>query len=224
MKKFSYSIADRITPRNEFVFNFCGEVKGKTILDIGCGFRWYEKMAVANKAKSITGIEPEEKYFYNARNEVPAAKFLTGTAVKLPFKKSSFNKVIMLEVLEHLSPGKESLCLKEINRVLVSGGEFILSTPNKHLISCLLDPAWYFGHRHYNLKFIKDLAEKNGFIVKEVFIYGGFWEMIRMIPHYFFKWIFNSEDPLKNFFEAMIQRDKENPSNFAYLYIKSIKK
>ncbi len=223
MKKFSDLIENRITPRNDFVFEFCGNVKGKTILDIGCSFGWYEKMAVENGVKSIVGMEPDEKLFHQAKKEVPQASYVVGSAESLPFSNSSFDRVLMLEVLEHLPPKTEQKPILEIFRILKPNGEFILSTPNRHPLSCLLDPAWYFGHRHYSLNFIRKLIEKNGFIIKKVFIYGGFWELFRMIPHYFFKWLFKSEDPFKKLWEKKITSDKDNPNNYAYLYIKAVK-
>lgn len=223
MKNFSDSIEDRITPRNNFVFEFCGDVKGKTILDIGCSFGWYEKMAVENGVKSIIGVEPDKKFFHYARKEVPQANFVEGSAEHLPCKDSYFDKVVMLEVLEHLPLGSENFAVMEVFRVLKPNGEFILSTPNKHPLSCLLDPAWYFGHRHYSLNFIRKLLKYNGFTVQNEFVYGGFWELFRMLPHYFFKWILKKEDPFKNYFEKKIAVDKNNPNNFAYIYIKSTK-
>ena len=54
---------ERQTPRHEFIIDFCGDLKGKKILDIGCSFGWFEKHAIENKSKKIVGIEPEEKYF-----------------------------------------------------------------------------------------------------------------------------------------------------------------
>lgn len=223
MKGFSYSIKERMTPRNDFVFKFCGEVKEKNILDIGCGFGWYEKMAVENCAGSIIGIEPDEKSFRNARNEVKGAHFKIGTAIKLPFKNSSFDKVVMLEVLEHLPKNTEEKALEEISRVLKPGGELVISTPNLHFLSCLLDPVWLFGHRHYRLSQIIDILKRKGFSVERTFIYGGFWELIRMCPHYLFKWLLNAEDPLKIFFEKKMLPDRDNPNNFAYIYIKARK-
>ena len=224
MKKFSYSIQERVTPRNEFVFDFCGNVKGKNVLDIGCSFGWYEKLAIENGVKNIVGIEPVINNFHQVEKEIPKAKFIIGSAENLPFEDSYFNKVVILEVLEHLPKNTENKSIKEIKRVLIKNGDLILSTPNKHIFSCLLDPAWYFGHRHYSLKRIKNLLENNGFVIKEVFIYGGFWELFRMIPHYIFKFIFKAEDPFKKYFENKIKKDKNYPNNFAYLYIKAVKR
>lgn len=223
MKKFSDSIENRITPRNNFVFEFCGNVKGKTVLDIGCSFGWYEKMAVENGVRLVVGMEPDEKLFHQAKKEVPQASYVVGSAENIPFSNSFFNKVVMLEVLEHLPSGAEQKTIKEVFRILKLDGEFILSTPNRHPLSCLLDPAWYFGHRHYSLNYIRKLIEKNGFTVEKVFIYGGFWELFRMIPHYFFKWILKKEDPFKKFFGGKIISDKDNPNNYAYLYIRAVK-
>lgn len=224
MKRFSYFIKERITPRNEFVFNFCGDVKGKKILDIGCGFGWYEKMAIEAGAKEVIGLEPEEKNFHQARKESPRARFVIGSALNLPFSDSSFDKVVILEVLEHLPKGVENKVFSETFRVLKPKGELVVSTPNLHFLSCLLDPIWLFGHRHYSLSQVTAMIKNTGFTVERVFIYGGFWELARMYPHYLFKWAFKAEDPFKKFFEKKMLPDKNNPKNFAYIYIKATKR
>ncbi len=221
--KFSYSIKDRLTPRHDFIEKFCGNLKGERILDIGCSFGWLEQFALKEKASEAVGIEPEEKLFFNARQEVPQAKFIIGRAEKLPFRDRTFDKVIMLEVLEHLLPGREEKAFAEANRVLAPSGTFILSTPNFGLLNILLDPAWFLGHRHYRLSWLKKELVKAGFKIEKVFFYGGFWEMFRMIPHYIFKWILRREDPFKSFFEKKMALDQKKEGT-AFIYIRAVKK
>lgn len=225
MDKFSYSIESRLTPRHDFILDFCGKIKDKKIVDIGCGFGWFEKVAIKKGARKVIGIEPSKKYIEEAKFQVDDSKveFLIGKAGKLPLKDNCFDKAIMLEVLEHIPNGSEAQSIKEINRVLKKNGELILSTPKNGLYTILLDPAWFFGHRHYSLEKLKSLLETNGFLIKEVFIYGGFWEMFRMFPHYFFKWVLHTEDPFKHFFEKKMAKDKDNPNNIACIYIRAAK-
>lgn len=46
-----------------------------------------------------------------------------------PYKDASFDAVLLLEVLEHISPFETLKVLKEINRLLIKGGKFIVSVP-----------------------------------------------------------------------------------------------
>lgn len=224
MTRFSYEIEKRMTPRNRFVIDYCGEVKGKKILDIGCSFGWLEKDLIAKGAKKVVGIEPEERFFYDARKEVPEAEFKLGSALKIPFKDNTFDMVIFLEVLEHLPKGNERKAFMEIARVLKKNGNLVFSAPNRHPISCLLDQAWFLGHRHYDLAFIKRILTENNFIIDNVFLYGGIWELLRMTSHYFFKWALGREDPLKNFFNERIKNDGKKKNGFAYIYLEATKK
>ncbi len=221
--KFSYSIKDRLTPRHDFIKKFCGSLAGKRILDIGCSFGWLEKFALEKGALEAVGIEPEERSFFNARREVPRAKFKIGRAEKLPFKDGAFNKVIMLEVLEHLPRGQEKRAFAEVNRVLAPSGTFILSTPNFTPLNVLLDPAWFFGHRHYSLSWLEKELAKTGFKIEKATLYGGFWEVFRMIPHYIFKWFFWWEDPFRGFFEEKMKLEQKKEGT-AIIYIRAIKK
>jgi len=222
--KYSYSINRRITPQNIFSFNFCGSVKGKDILDIGCSFGWFEKKVLEKGAKRVVGIEPKEEFFYGAKKEVPEAEFKLGSATKIPFKDESFDMVVMFEVLEHLSAGTERQAFKEIHRVLKPGGKLVMSTPNKSLFSCLLDPAWYFGHRHYTGSDLIDMIQKEGFVIEKMIIKGGFWELISVISHYIFKWIFKSEDPFRNFFAKKTAMELKEKNGFNSIFLKAVKK
>lgn len=222
--KFGYTIEHRLTGRHKKSFDFVGDVKDMVILDIGCSFGWFEKMAIENGCKNVIGIEPEEKFFYEAKREVPKAIFKRGSALDIPFKDKSFDIVVMFDVLEHLPKGTEMIALKEIKRVLKIGGKLILSTPLNHWWSNLMDLAWYFGHRHYSDKQLKKMLETVGFKIDKVEKRGGFFEMINIILLYIFKWIFKREIPFKRFFEKKREKEYFSKKNgFVTLFIKAVK-
>lgn len=206
MKKFSSSISSRLTGRHKYSFKFSGSVKGKTVLDVGSSFGWFEKFATASGVKKIIGIEPDET-FYKAKREVPKATFKQGSALNIPEKNGSFDLVVMFDVIEHLPIGTEIRALKEIHRVLKPGGTFAMSTDFDRTISKIMDPAWYFGHRHYTHEKLKSLFEKSGLKIVKFETRGGFFEITGTILLYIFKWIFKSEIPFKAFFER--QKDIE---------------
>lgn len=152
-------------------------IRNKKVLDIGCWTGQFEKLAIGT-AKEIVGLEPDTDAVTFAKKTIPQAKFLVGTAEKLPFKNGSFDAITFLDVIEHIPAHTEIRCLKEIYRVLKPHGMVILSTNNKHLISVLFDPAfWAFGHRHYGKDELRNMLNKTGFNTKHVIISGGFWRI-----------------------------------------------
>jgi len=224
MKKYSSTISERLTGRHKFSFALCGDIKGLSVLDVGSSFGWFERFALAAGVKKVVGIEPEEESFYKARKEVSKAVFKRGTALKIPEKDSSYDLVVMFDVIEHIPVGTEDQALKEIYRVLKKGGSFIMSTDYDLWISKIMDPAWYFGHRHYGEQKLKKLFTKAGFHVDQVEKRGGFFEIIGTILLYVFKWIFRSEVPFKNF----INRQKdieylEKKDGIVTIFVKSTK-
>ena len=57
------------------------------------------------------------------------ADIIRASATYLPFRDMSFNKVSMLEVLEHLDKKDSILAIDEVYRVLKNGGKSMISTP-----------------------------------------------------------------------------------------------
>lgn len=58
----------------------------RDILDIGCGFGWFELLALDRGAKSITGVEPTEADLSTARKhlEHENVRFAVASALELP--------------------------------------------------------------------------------------------------------------------------------------------
>ena len=125
----------------------------------------------------------------------------------------------MWEVLEHLPKNTEKKAFQEINRVLKPRGSLYISTPNKTFWSCVLDPAWYFGHRHYNKTNISKLLHNSDFDIKIVKYGGGFYELISMILLYIFKWFFRSEIPFKTWFDKKRDCEYFSNSGFATIFV-----
>jgi 2-polyprenyl-3-methyl-5-hydroxy-6-metoxy-1,4-benzoquinol methylase len=94
----------------------------------------------------------------------------------------------MLEVIEHIPAGTEKQVIAEIQRRILKGsGLFLLSTPNRHFISNIMDPGFFFGHRHYDVKKLVKLITEIGFSVKEYITRGGLSAMIAINIFYFNK-------------------------------------
>ena len=88
------------------------------VLDAGCG----EGVLVDEYASrlQITGLDAH----------YASARVTTGSLMALPFPNGSFDRALCLDVLEHLAYEDQPRALAELARVLVPGGELLVSVPN----------------------------------------------------------------------------------------------
>ena len=97
---------------NEAIYDLKDIVKGKKVVDIGCGYG-RNKDLVESVGGEWIGVEPFEG----------GAHTVVGDAENLPFEDNTFDVVIMDAVLEHIPDvGK---AISEVARVLKPGGVFI---------------------------------------------------------------------------------------------------
>lgn len=106
-----------------------------------------------------------------------------GDLAHLPFRDETFDLALCLEVLEHLP--EPLVALKELNRVLRSGGRLYFSVPmawHQHQ-----KPYDYYRYTSFGLRY---LFEQAGFEVAEIRPTGGyFWFMsiqFQMLSHWVF--------------------------------------
>jgi ubiquinone/menaquinone biosynthesis C-methylase UbiE len=196
----------KITGRLKFSTEFVSDkdIKSKKILDIGCGFGWFELNALKKGVKQIAGIEISSEDLKAARENIKdkRAIFKVGGGLKVPFKDSYFDTVVAWEVIEHIPKNTENKMFQEVNRVLKSNGVFYLSTPYNSFLATVFDPAfWLIGHRHYSKNKLIMFGEKNKFTVLNMYIKGRFWSLASLFNMYVSKWIFRREPIFKIFFE-----------------------
>jgi ubiquinone/menaquinone biosynthesis C-methylase UbiE len=104
-----------------------GNVKGKKILDIGCGTGIYAKI-LSRKGARVCGIDISEEMIKIAKKENPKIEFKIGDIEKLPYKNKEFDIILAALVLEYLPSWDRSL--KEVRRVLKKNGIFVFSMGN----------------------------------------------------------------------------------------------
>ena len=106
---------------------------------------------------------------------------------KLPFRNSSFDVVVALDVLEH---GDDSRALKEVKRVLRPGGMVVISVPAYQWLWSKWDEV--LGHkRRYRRSKLVEAVGKHGFNVLRA-TYYNLWSLpfavvIRNIKTMWFK-------------------------------------
>ena len=120
-------------------------VPGMSVLDVGCGrgeiLLHAARVVGFDYAVSAMEITAE---FLNTQTDVGQILIHLGNAQRLPYLDKSFDRVFMLDVVEHLYPTELHRALTEIRRVLRPGGKLIIHTmPN----------TWYyrFGYPMFRL-------------------------------------------------------------------------
>lgn len=143
--------------RRELIKLLIASRNPKKVLDIGSGTG--ETLSFLKKLfpkSAFTGIDilPEAARYTKKRGH----KAFVGNAAKLPFKKNSFDLILILDVIEHI---KDDLgVLKEAKRVLAPGGVIIITAPAMPFMWSAHDKNQ--GHfRRYTPRRFEALAEKS---------------------------------------------------------------
>lgn len=105
---------------------------GLRVLDAGCGWgygtHWARTLGCA-----VTGIDLGFDQLRWARASLPAAGSLGLTqanAKQLPFRDASFDRLISVEMMEHVFRPDRPAVFAEFARVVKPGGRIAISTPN----------------------------------------------------------------------------------------------
>lgn len=97
-------------------------------LNIGVGNGFLEEYAIKQRW-NIHSVDPNEAPIKRLRRKGLEAKI--GCIEALPYKDSTFDVVFCSEILEHLSSEQLGVGLKEVYRVLKSGGYFLGTVPDQ---------------------------------------------------------------------------------------------
>ncbi len=112
---------------------------GQTILDIACG-RGEVPAIACQKGASGIGLDYSEAslQFASRVREVHGSgaantmELVRADASILPFESESFDRVTMLDIIEHLVPDQLDAMFREVYRVLKTGGYAVIHTlPNR---------------------------------------------------------------------------------------------
>ena len=117
--------------------SFLGPLKGKRLLEVGCGYGLFLAICQKNGIKA-EGVEPASQEFYKYTlkfsKEILERCSLTKDLIKnargekLPYKNNTFDVVVSLYTLEHVQDVQK--VLKESIRVLKPGGHLYCVVPN----------------------------------------------------------------------------------------------
>jgi len=130
--------ADKIMARELSVIQRYIDVRGRRVLDFGCG-AGASSVVWGKMGAVVTGVEPDAQLVAAARLRI-AEEGLQDTVsmlhcpdtAHLPFADESFQVCIWNAVIEHIPPSHRAVYIRECWRILEPGGYWYLTeTPNR---------------------------------------------------------------------------------------------
>ncbi len=110
------------------------------VLDVGCKSGRFT-IILKQENIDVVGLDfnvAQLRETVQLKSKVSFPPFVIGDAERLPFKDESFNKVICIDLLEHLL--KPHALLEESKRLLKPNGVVILITPSRHFPGFTTNP------------------------------------------------------------------------------------
>ena len=107
--------------------------KGDNVLDAACGSGVLTDLIAGHEASKVTGVDFNEAAIRFCKSTYTKTNldFFTLDLTQKHFDESTFDKIVMLETIEHLEPDVADVILKNLHYYLKPGGKLVLSTPNK---------------------------------------------------------------------------------------------
>ncbi|HTT79636.1 MAG TPA: class I SAM-dependent methyltransferase [Stellaceae bacterium] len=102
-------------------------LRGKRVLDLGCGYGWFCRWARAEGAAQVLGIDVSEKMLARARRDTldAAISYRQADLETLDLPESGFDLVYSSLALHYIA-GLDRL-LAQVHRALAPGGRFVFS-------------------------------------------------------------------------------------------------
>ncbi len=126
--------------RLDIVFNelLPGDIRGKRLLDAGCGTGHFSRSAAERGAK-VTSMDIGERLLEKVAEKCETER-IVGSVLQMPFEDNSFDLIISTEVIEHTPTPYAAV--SELYRVLRPSGILALTVPNRFWKwSCILANA-----------------------------------------------------------------------------------
>lgn len=134
------------------------------ILDIGCGTGGMFK--VLSKYGKIWGIDRSKDAVHYARLRNYSEEVVEADIDKLPFENNFFDVTVCFDVLYHKWVKDDVTALKEMNRVLKSGGILVIREASYNWLRSQHDKLVWTNHR-FNKKELVMKLEQAGFKVEK---------------------------------------------------------
>lgn len=176
--------------KKEFLKEFIDAKKSDKVMNVGVGWASFAEIMLENDVKEMWGADIDKRKIEKAEKRTKKTKFIYLDAQEWSpeLKESYFDKVTLFEVLEHIPDDLSTL--KNINKMLKSNGELIISVPTKCFSQAISPLNWIVHKRHYSEKSIKDILKKTGFEPVETEYVGNWLFNINLYTYLFLEYLF----------------------------------
>jgi ubiquinone/menaquinone biosynthesis C-methylase UbiE len=137
------------------------------VLDVGCGTGFLIQYLQSHYQLDgeVVGLDVSEHALQFCRQR-GARKLILGSATAVPLPSKSFDLIVCIDTIQHLSPaGADNLAIAEFARLLVPQGLLYLRT-NSRLGHLQLEGADHDQYRRYDLTTVCALLQSAGFSVE----------------------------------------------------------
>jgi SAM-dependent methyltransferase len=112
---------------DEVMLRLAGDVRGKRVLDVGCGEGRFCRILgmCGGRGAVTTGLDPTAPLLSTARARDRDGAYVEGVAERLPFGDGSFDVVVSYLTLIDIAGYREAI--GEMARVLVPGGRLLIA-------------------------------------------------------------------------------------------------
>jgi ubiquinone/menaquinone biosynthesis C-methylase UbiE len=117
------------------------ELRGRAVLDLGCGFGWFCRWAREQRAARVLGIDVSEKMLTRARDTTqdPAITYNRADMEQLELPPESFGLVYSSLALHYV--GDLDALMAKVYRSLVPGGSLVVSVEHP-IFTAPTQPGW----------------------------------------------------------------------------------
>lgn len=152
-------------------------LNGKSVLDVGCGSGYYMNYFSKN-GFDVKGLEPNPDMVNECKRLFGKCFVVNDIAENVPkhFKKSSFDNMVMIDVLEHIE--NDVHVLKQCHNILKGKGRLVIVVPAYQWLWGKRDVR--YGHyRRYGEKQLKKLVVSSGFRILKL----RYWNTSLLLPY-----------------------------------------
>ncbi len=140
------------------------------VLELGCSSGF-----LTEHLGKVTAIDTSEGMLEITRKKNPLAKCIHADMFELPFKISSFDKVVTMRVWNHLDENDLRKAIRESRRVLKKNGHLIFDAEDKSFLRRFVSVIYKFIFRptgykiyQYSLRELYNLLKNEGFMIEKV--------------------------------------------------------
>ncbi|HKV83917.1 MAG TPA: class I SAM-dependent methyltransferase [Ktedonobacterales bacterium] len=137
------------------------DLRGKRVLDLGCGYGWHCRYAREQQARSVVGVDLSAKMIARARADTndSAIEYLQLAIEDIAFPAGAFDVVISSLALHYVEQFV-TVCQK-VHHCLVHKGAFVLSVEHP-IFTALAAQDWYYGEHGERLHWPVDQYQDEG--------------------------------------------------------------